>query len=213
MCGQGQQHEPSHRLRWGAKPMEGFDVARRNITSIHIIVYPCLDCQAAPHCGTMPHLFGKKLRERRMQHQMTQAQLAQQLGLATQSHLSYLESGKSAPSITLAARVASALGVTVDYLLRDSIPIHPPIPQSTAAPDEADIPRRFGDQLRHLRTQQGWSQTQLADRLQPFSQAYISLLENGQKAPSVETLVRCAEIFGVTTDMLLALTTSAQDGA
>lgn len=159
----------------------------------------------------MPHLFGEKLRALRTEHQLTQAQLAEQLGLATQSHLSYLERGKSDPSVALAVRAASILKVTVDFLLRDTIPLEAPIASSFSPSQGDEVARQFGERLRSLRTRSGMSQVQLAEHLQPLSQAYISLLESGQKAPSVETVLRCADLFGVTADDLL-LTTLAGEG-
>jgi transcriptional regulator with XRE-family HTH domain len=47
------------------------------------------------------------------------------------------------------------------------------------------------------------SQVQLAEHLEPLSQAHISFLETGNKAPSIEILLRCADLFGVTADDLL----------
>lgn len=160
----------------------------------------------------MPHLFGEKLRALRTEHQLTQAQLAEQLGLATQSHLSYLERGKSEPSVALAVRAAGILGVTVDYLLRDTIPLDRPDSSSFSPAQGDEVARQFGERLRGLRTHRGMSQVQLADHLRPLSQAYISLLESGQKAPSVETVLRCADLFGVTADHLLLRSEVAQDG-
>ncbi|NNJ11566.1 helix-turn-helix transcriptional regulator [Chloroflexales bacterium ZM16-3] len=159
----------------------------------------------------MPRLFGEKLRALRTERQLTQAQLAEQLGLATQSHLSYLERGKSAPSVALAVRAAGVLGVTVDFLLRDTIPPDIPIASSFSPSQGDDVARQFGKRLRGRRTRSGMSQVQLAEHLQPLSQAYISLLESGQKAPSVETILRCADLFGVTADDLLLATLAGEE--
>jgi transcriptional regulator with XRE-family HTH domain len=54
---------------------------------------------------------------------MHQADLARQLGLRTQAHISLLEAGHKEPSISLLLRIADFFGVTIDYLLRDNIPI------------------------------------------------------------------------------------------
>jgi len=161
----------------------------------------------------MPRLFGEKLRALRTERQLTQTQLAQQLGLATQSHLSYLERGKSDPSVALAVRAAGVLGVTVDFLLRDTLPVNRPLASSFSPAQGDDVARQFGERLRSLRTRHGMSQVQLAEHLHPLSQAYISLLESGQKAPSVETVLRCADLFGVTADDLLLTSEADQDHA
>jgi transcriptional regulator with XRE-family HTH domain len=160
----------------------------------------------------MPRLFGEKLRALRIESQLTQVQLAQQLGLASQSHLSYLEGGKSDPSIALAVRAAGILGVTVDFLLRDTIPLDKPSTSSFSPSQGDDVARQFGERLRNLRTGRGMSQVQLAEYLHPLSQAYISLLESGQKAPSIETVLRCADLFGVTADDLLLASGADREG-
>lgn len=54
---------------------------------------------------------------------MHQADLARQLGLRTQAHISLLEAGHKEPSINLVLRIADLFGVTTDYLLRDDIPV------------------------------------------------------------------------------------------
>lgn len=61
----------------------------------------------------------------------------------------------------------------------------------------------FGVKLRQLRRQRGWSQATLAQQLGVASQAYISNLEAGRKAPSLSLVVRAASTFSVTTDYLL----------
>lgn len=68
----------------------------------------------------MPRLLGEKLRYLRMQRQMTQVELAQQLGLARQGYVSNLEAGRKAPSLDLVIQIADLFGVTTDYLLRDT---------------------------------------------------------------------------------------------
>jgi transcriptional regulator with XRE-family HTH domain len=68
-------------------------------------------------------LLSTKLRYLRTQRHMHQADLARQLGLRTQAHISLLEAGHKEPSISLLLRIADFFGVTIDYLLRDNIPI------------------------------------------------------------------------------------------
>lgn len=54
---------------------------------------------------------------------ITQVELAQQLGLQTQAHISLLENGQSDVSLGLALKLAEAFAVSVDYLVRDSVPV------------------------------------------------------------------------------------------
>lgn len=58
--------------------------------------------------------------------------------------------------------------------------------------------------IHELRTAMGWSQVELAKRLQ-ISKQTVSNWENDNIQPSVDMLVRISRLFGVTTDYLLGL--------
>lgn len=60
----------------------------------------------------------------------------------------------------------------------------------------------LGSRIKTLRTERGWIQKDLAERLN-VSKQVISAYENGQRRPDLDTLQRMAEIFGVTSDYLL----------
>jgi len=55
--------------------------------------------------------LGRLIRQKRKELQLTQRALAARLGVEA-SHVAYLESGKRKPSLTLMARLESALGVS-----------------------------------------------------------------------------------------------------
>lgn|GEM_PF-590760 len=61
---------------------------------------------------------------------------------------------------------------------------------------------KIHEKIKMLRQQKGWSQTQLANKLNVHSQ-HISRYERGNSNPSAETLTKFAEIFGVSVDYLL----------
>jgi len=61
---------------------------------------------------------------------------------------------------------------------------------------------KISDKIKHLRQQKGWSQTQLANKLNTHSQQ-ISRYEREVFTPSTEVLSKLAEIFGVSVDYLL----------
>lgn len=61
----------------------------------------------------------------------------------------------------------------------------------------------LGKRIRLLRRQQHLSQLALAEMVDK-SPTYISLVENGQKGPSLETLIDLANALKVTMDVLLA---------
>lgn len=62
----------------------------------------------------------------------------------------------------------------------------------------------FGNRIEKLRTAYNWTQVQLAQRLNVSKQT-VSNWENNNILPSVEMLVKLADIFSVSTDYLLSL--------
>ncbi len=58
--------------------------------------------------------------------------------------------------------------------------------------------------IHELRVAVGWSQVELAKRLQVSKQT-VSNWENDNIQPSIDMLVRLSGVFGVTTDYLLGL--------
>lgn len=60
----------------------------------------------------------------------------------------------------------------------------------------------LGQRIGELRASFGWSQVDLAKRLSVAKQT-VSNWENGNIQPSIEMLIRLAQIFHVTTDYLL----------
>ena len=60
----------------------------------------------------------------------------------------------------------------------------------------------LGNRINQLRSSLGWSQVELAKRLNVSKQT-VSNWENDNIQPSIEMLVRLSKIFGVSTDYLL----------
>lgn len=56
--------------------------------------------------------------------------------------------------------------------------------------------------LKEYREKNGWTQTQLAERLK-VSQSTIGMWETGERKPNIIMLKKLAQIFGCTTDDLL----------
>lgn len=71
----------------------------------------------------MSKRFGEKLRHLRERVDMTQSELAQQLGLSAHAHISLLENGRHEPSVDLVIHVSEIFQVTTDYLIWDAISI------------------------------------------------------------------------------------------
>jgi transcriptional regulator with XRE-family HTH domain len=134
---------------------------------------------------------------------MTQQELAQKLGDVSQSHIANIEATKDPASLILIVRIAQLLVASTDYLLRDTIPLEDSAPLP-AMPTSYDQLTPFGARLRALRLQHHLSQRDLARTLGLASRAYIGGLESDRgKLPSLELVVRMADLFGVTTDDLL----------
>ena len=62
----------------------------------------------------------------------------------------------------------------------------------------------LGERICILRANLGWTQVELANRLGVAKQT-VSNWENGNIQPSIEMLIRLANLFNVTTDYLLGL--------
>nr|WP_231478684.1 helix-turn-helix transcriptional regulator [Virgibacillus halodenitrificans] len=63
---------------------------------------------------------GFRMREKRKQRKLTQAEFAKEAGISTNYYAS-LEQGKNSPSLDLLTKIAKALDVSVLYLLNDRI--------------------------------------------------------------------------------------------
>lgn len=60
----------------------------------------------------------------------------------------------------------------------------------------------FSAKLQQLRNNMGWSQGDLADKLN-LATSTISMYERGQREPSIGTITDIANVFGVTVDELM----------
>ncbi len=153
----------------------------------------------------MPRLLSEKLGYIRHQKGMTQGELAQKARLSSYDHIYRLEKDQRTPSLDLVVRLAAILNQSTDYFLRDTIAVDSMPPASiTSLANEEDLSRVVGARLRVLRLQNGWGQTDLARKLGLKRRGYVSNLEAGRKMPSLDLIVRIADLFGVTTDYLLS---------
>lgn len=65
-----------------------------------------------------------------------------------------------------------------------------------------DVDRRFGESVRELRTAQGWSQEELADRMrsrgiEDAAALRVSRLENGQRRVRLDEVLTLSEVFKI----------------
>ncbi|MCI1693400.1 helix-turn-helix domain-containing protein [Aneurinibacillus aneurinilyticus] len=65
-------------------------------------------------------LLGSRIRKKRLQLKLTQEKLAEIIGISN-SYMGQIERGERILSLETLIKLANALGVTVDFLLQDSI--------------------------------------------------------------------------------------------
>lgn len=56
-------------------------------------------------------------------------------------------------------------------------------------------PVALGARIRELRERRGWSQTEMASRV-GMQQPNVASLESGRRVPTLETVVRVADVLG-----------------
>ncbi|XLD61543.1 helix-turn-helix transcriptional regulator [Lacibacter sp. MH-610] len=69
---------------------------------------------------------------------------------------------------------------------------------------KSDILIKFGNKIRELRNEKGWSQETLADKT-GFHRTYIGMIERGERNLSLKNVEIFAECFGLTMSDLLKL--------
>jgi len=62
--------------------------------------------------------------------------------------------------------------------------------------------KKFGDKLKKLRSQRDLTLRELADLL-GVGYGHVGRMEHGEKKPSIEVLIKIADVFGVTVDWLV----------
>ena len=69
-----------------------------------------------------------------------------------------------------------------------------------------DIRKRLGRNVRHLRTREGWSQEDYAERA-GIHRTYVSDIERGERNPTITIVEKLAVALGVSASELLAAAT------
>ena len=67
---------------------------------------------------------------------------------------------------------------------------------------DQDLRQAFGKRLKELRKQKGWTQKELANKLD-IRYSHLNKYENGMHAPPLEKLIQLADIFDVSLDYLV----------
>ena len=130
-------------------------------------------------------MFSERVRALRMKRGMTQQNMADALDVSLNAYQKY-EQAERFPPFEKLGRLCDLLGCSADYLLG-----HGPCLQGA-----------FPQRLNEARKAKGFTAQEMADLLAVSLRTYRNY-ESGHSAPSLETLVRIADILGVTTDDLL----------
>jgi transcriptional regulator with XRE-family HTH domain len=77
----------------------------------------------------------------------------------------------------------------------------------TSRPFKSALARAIGSRILALREERRWSQRMLGARL-GIETARLSRYENGEQIPPHLTLVRIADVFGVSLDILMGRSTA-----
>lgn len=142
------------------------------------------------------NLFASRLHKARTDNQMTQATLADYLGVSRQTINNY-EAGIREPSLSLLTELAHILNVSVDWLLgNDTYGLFSNNPEVfTAAPI-------FSVRLEEVRSKHTLSQERLAEILK-LPIAMYQRLEQGKLVPDIVLIDRISQYFQVSIDWLL----------
>lgn len=139
--------------------------------------------------------IGRKIKNCRIEKNMTQLELGKKLGISP-STIGMYEQDRREPDANTIVKFATVFNVSTDYLLgyvakQDVIITH-------ASIEKIDMAAR----IRKLRLQKGLTQEELGNSIN-VQKAAISKYEIGRAVPSVDILIKLADLFGVSADYIL----------
>ena len=146
-----------------------------------------------PVTGSLPAIskhIGERLKYERRKKGLYQHELGEKAGGLPRVWINEYENNKRAPNPRTLRRLAQALEIPVEVLLK-------PIDKSC---------QPTGERLRYQRYQSGLSQVELAEKAGGLKGDWISEYELGKVTPGIKSLIRLANALEVsTTDMLRPL--------
>ena len=153
-------------------------------------------------------MFNDQLKKLRKQKKLSQAEFAKEISVA-QSTVGNWESGKRDPDFRTLKKIASYFGVSTDFLLDGSLESSAPKEKCLTTAEHPIVSVQDGEnvnvlktRLLEIRTNAGYSQKEVAEKLGVSPQAY-SHYENGIRTPDIFTAQRIAKIFNTTVDSLV----------
>lgn len=124
---------------------------------------------------------GERIKKSRKYKGYTQQELADVLGLSVMT-IRRFESNTRQPKLEMLEKIASALDVTVEKLLFGT----------------DTVEKHFGEQLKNVREEKGFTQTELAQMVGVKTNTIIQY-ENGNRMPTREMLINLSECLNVST--------------
>lgn len=130
--------------------------------------------------------FASRLKELRKKKEMTQEKLAKILGVK-RANIAKWETINAVPNIDILTKLADYFDVDIDYLLGYV---------------SGNGLTTFSDRLKALRKEANLTQQELADKV-GTNRVNITKWETGRTEPSLDNVVKLANILNISTDYLL----------
>lgn len=147
-------------------------------------------------------MFAERLRLLRRQKKISQEKLAAEIGVERSSIGKYEGNQNITPSDDVKCRIADYFNVSLDYLFgRTDIP-NTDNEQSVDEPGDESY-KKF--KFKRCREANGYTQEQLAEKLHTTAHA-VAEWESGERKPSLDKLIKLADLYNVSTDYLLGRT-------
>lgn len=147
-----------------------------------------------------PRFRPDRLKERRTALGWSQDKLGKILGYANYTLISFWEGGKRVPDRDTIRKLARALNTSVAYLTGDSDD-----PRVAVDAKGQSMPSILPYRLSQLRRARGLTTEQVAERI-GARVSTVNAWEIGSHRPSIDVLVKFAQLYEVAADYLLGLT-------
>lgn len=139
------------------------------------------------------NIFSQRLKELRLKKGLTQTELGEKVGVKQNTFTNW-ENGKREPNFETLLKLASILNTTTSYLLGESDIYY------GYGSKEFKV-KIFGTRLREVRKSKKLTQVELANMLN-ISQKSYSHWETQKTEPTLENVVKLADLFDVSLDWL-----------
>lgn len=129
--------------------------------------------------------IGERISKLRQENNLNKEELANKIGYS-KSIITYWENNERTPNAQALVSLASCFNVTIDYLLM------------------TDNRNQFADKLKEARKTKGYTQKEVATKLQVVESAYANW-EQGRAEPSINAIKQLTQILDITPNYLFGL--------